>query len=358
MVMGKTAMTKKQQSIEIVSTSDLSLSSMGAASRGALLAMLSKHYARVQITLVHNLQDLEALADRSPDLVFLGMKYILVPVVAGMPLQRKIWLAQFLDEHSIAYTGSNQKAHNLELNKQLAKVRVSTAGVATAPFFVVPLGGTIPAHTIAYPLFVKPTNRGGGLGIDAQSLVHTHDELAVKVQSLAAKHQSDALVEEFLDGREFSVAILKHAYLPTYASMPLELIAPPVTPDGARFLSEQVKCADTETYAAVTNQALKEELCTFALRAFHALGACDYGRIDIRLNGDGELRFLEANLIPSVLEGYGNFPKACLINRGMKYELVMLRIVSLALVRSKNTARPAIDLGELNDPLVTALIPS
>ena len=71
-----------------------------------------------------------------------------------------------------------------------------------------------------------------------------------------------------------------------------------------------------------------------ALHVFHALGARDYGRIDIRLDGAGVPHFLEANLMPSILKDYGNFPKACMLNETIGYEESILRIVDLAFERS------------------------
>jgi D-alanine-D-alanine ligase len=121
--------------------------------------------------------------------------------------------------------------------------------------------------------------------------------------------------------------------------MPLELIAPPDT-SGARFLSGAIKKADTEHYLEVTDIPLGTTICTLALDAFHALGAQDYGRIDVRLDSAGKPHFLEANLLPSLLDGYGNFPKACLLNAGLSHKAIILRIVDLALLRHEQATRP------------------
>ena len=114
--------------------------------------------------------------------------------------------------------------------------------------------------------------------------------------------------------------------------MPLELIAP-TSARGDRILSSAVKEADTEQYAAVTNPVIREAVNTLALDVFHALGARDYGRIDIRLDANGVANFLEANLIPSLLDQYGNFPKACMLNLGIDYQQMILQITELGLAR-------------------------
>ena len=178
------------------------------------------------------------------------------------------------------------------------------------------------------------------MGVDSSSLAYNFLQLQAKVRSLAQKLQSDALIEEYLPGREFSVGILKNSRGDHYVAMPLELIAPP-NEAGARFLSSQIKQADAERHAPVTDHILKAAISALALQVFHELGARDYGRIDIRLDELGRPAFLEANLLPSLLKGYGNFPRACQLNMGLAHESMVLRILELATMRNELAAEPA-----------------
>src|SRR5258708_28963724 len=114
-------MTKINKHIEIVSSTDLELSSMSQKSREAIRIVLAKHYTDVRISIVNKLADLEALVSRQPDLVFLGMKFIPANPLLDFQGKERIWLSQYLDENNIAYTGSNQRAHQLDLNKPLSK---------------------------------------------------------------------------------------------------------------------------------------------------------------------------------------------------------------------------------------------
>ena len=311
---------------------------MSKKSRDAILAVLNKYYERVGITIVNNLSDLDKLVAKNPDLVFLGMKFIPSNPALGLNDPNKIWIADYLDQHRIAYTGSNQKAHELELNKPLAKQRALDFGLETSPFYVaiqnqLQIRDDMP---LIFPLFIKPTNRGGGLGVDSYSVASNFDQLESKVLSITASLQSDSLVEQFLPGREFSVAILWDRESSEFLLMPLELIAPP-DKKGVRILSERVKEADTERFVEVTDKSIKTQVTALAIRIFNALGARDYGRIDIRLDEFGTPQFLEANLIPSLLRGYGNFPKACKLNINLGYEPMVLNIAELGLTRHKNT---------------------
>ncbi len=364
-------MHKMDSRIEIVSSTIAGLSSMGELSRNGLLTMLSKHYKHVRVTILNSLADLDDLVARKPDLVFLGMKYLPLHADLGRHDPEKIWITTFLDVHSIAYTGSGQVAHMTELDKSLAKRSVLKAGLKTAPFFVIRYGQTLGSRTLHFPLFVKPTDRGGGDGIDSASTVYNEQQLRSKLNALAQNLQSDALVERFLQGREFSVALLKEAYSDTLVAMPLELIAP-IDEQGNRVLSAAVKSADTETFIPVTDPVIKEQISTLAIGAFKVIGGRDYGRIDIRMDDNNVPHFLEANLLPSLLEDYGNFPKACLLNCNLDYESAMLRIVQFgldrgAVVRVRRTVRiplvaPA-PIRTLNVPVpalapVLALVPT
>lgn len=314
-------MTKIKKHIEIVSSSKSSLSSMSKRSRDSVLAVLSKHYTDVEITLVDNLPDLNALVDRKPDLVFLGMKYIPLDPAKGFHDVNKIWISQYLDEHNIAYTGSTQKAHELETDKPTAKQYAIEAGLKTSPYYVAVQNQPLVESDIVltYPLFIKPTDRGGGTGIDSASIAYNFAQVVSKVSSITAKTHSDSLSEEYLPGREISVAILKNSKSTDYFVMPIERIVPP-NEDGVRLLSIEMKHADAGLSVTVDDMELRDSVSALALNVFHALGARDLGRIDTRLDSHGVPHFLEANLIPSLVDGYGNSPKSCKLNINLDHE--------------------------------------
>ena len=329
-------MTKINKRIEIVSSAHLDLSQMSQRSRQAIEVVLAKHYADVRICIVNSLADLEALVVRQPDLVFLGMECLPIDQDLGLMDPNKIWLAEYFDERGIIYTGSCRAAIEIGRDKSLAKQGIHEAGLNTAPFLVVRRNQLLKTEQLpsAFPLFVKPVSRGGGAGIDSDSIVYDLDQLKAKVLTIAIKHHSDSLVEEYLPGREFSVAILKCELSTGYSVMPIELIAP-LDRRGARLLSAEVKNADTERSIEVTDEATKLKVCKLAIDVFHALGARDYGRIDIRMDEFGTPHFLEANLIPSLKRSDGNyFPKACHLSLNLDYDSMILRIVRLALDRA------------------------
>lgn len=345
-------MMKSNKRIYIVRSSIVGLSSMGQTSSDAIFAVLSKHFADVRLKVVNNLDDLEELVASRPDLVFLGMEFITTGSTPGLNDPNKIWLSDFFDDHNIAYTGSSRAAYELQRNKHAAKQRVLNAGLKTPAFCVVrqkqPLDSLgIP---LTFPLFVKPTDRGGGQGINGASVVHNTEQLHEKLGSITTRLQSDALIEEYLPGREFSVAILKDDHSASFLAMPIELVAPP-NKNGDRLLSGYIKSSNTEQALRVTDEKIKRKVVALALNVFHALGARDYGRIDIRLDASDTPHFLEANLIPSLISGYGSFPKACVLNIGLAYEPMILKIAELGLGRSGGKASDT----PVNMPYVPAM---
>lgn len=294
-----------------------------------LMELLDNHFTDVRQTLVRTAQDLEGIIERKPDLVFLTVKR----VPEHEDSQEMVWITDVLDAHGIAYTGSSQAAHELELYKPLAKQRAIEHGLDTSPFCVVKKEYSFMPdnEVLEYPLFIKPSDRGGGQGVDQFSLVYNRLDAEKKLRDISQSLQADALVEEYLTGREFSVGILKHDFDDAYYVMPLELA---ISPDQeGSVMSAEVKAGDSEIVTAVPAGAMRDALCELALSIFHALGARDYGRIDMRMNAAGVPQFLEANLMPSVIENYGSLPKTALLNENMDYEALILNIVQLGLNR-------------------------
>lgn len=152
------SMVKQNMRIEIVSSSYNAYSSMGGNSRESIRSVLAKHYSDVRISIVNQASDLEAIAERNPDLVFLGMKFAPTDVALGLEDPEKVWVSDYLDQHGIAYTGSNQLAHELERDKAMAKKRVLDAGLLTSAFYVARKGDVFSAQDfpLDFPLLLSP----------------------------------------------------------------------------------------------------------------------------------------------------------------------------------------------------------
>lgn len=349
----KAAHSKKTNKyIEIVGSSNPRLNAMAHDSRLTIAATLRKHYTKVGITLVDNMDDLKALVAKKPDFVVLGMKLVLLDPAKSYDDSPKVWLSTYLEEYGIAYTGSDTAALALEFNKPEAKQKTIEADLRTSAFFISTIINPTFKHNLQFPLFVKPTNRGDSKGIDEQSVVYSDADLQAKILSIHNNCGSDALIEEYLPGREFSVAVIKQAYSDSLLAMPIE-ITTSADKRGHSFLSEAVKDADTEKVLEIYDYKLKNMLNTLATGVFKALGSRDYGRIDMRLDSQGQPNFIEANLMPG-LSDHGYLSRCFYLNQRTSYQDMILDIVALGLTR--NQALPQTTLAEGSDEiLATAL---
>lgn len=330
---------KIQKHIEIVRSDIPGFSQMGRKSSEMIRVLLLRHYQQVGISTLNSHYDLQNLVLARPDLVFLGMKQM---PMAATP-RRNIWLSEYLNTQGINYTGSGGRAMAAEFNKTIAKDVVKRAGLQTTRYFL-SLAGQFACQTelpLPFPLFVKPQSGGGGKGIDGYSVVRNFTEFTNKVKMIVTKFGAPALVEEYLPGREFSVAILGNPTSADLTAMPVELVTNPNS-RGDRILGQKVKADDNEHIIAVSDHHLRQELIDLAKKAFIAIGARDYGRIDIRLDAQGIPQFIEANLIPGVAchDFTSYFTSACWINQKKSYEAMILQIVELGLShRPKNASR-------------------
>ncbi|MEI8351832.1 MAG: D-alanine--D-alanine ligase, partial [bacterium] len=113
-----------------------------------------------------------------------------------------------LEAFDIPYTMSDPLVCAVTLDKSIAKRILQSEGLATPRFHVVRSLADIASVSLPYPLFAKPIAEGTGKGIDRTSCVKNSTELRTLCETLLGKYDQPVLVEEFLPGREFTVAIL------------------------------------------------------------------------------------------------------------------------------------------------------
>ena len=195
--------------IEIVVSSKSHLSAMSKKTRESVLESLRMSYKKVEISFVDSLQDLETLVAKNPDLVILGRRTIRLAPEEGETGSTRMWISDYLTANGINFTGSGTRSLRLQLDKSAAKQNVLDAGLLSSAYFISTMKEPTFKHALNFPLFVKPTDRGHSKGVDEQSVVHTHAELKAKILSIHDDCRSDALVEEYLSGKELSVAVIE-----------------------------------------------------------------------------------------------------------------------------------------------------
>ena len=214
---------------------------------------------------------------------------------------KKFFLPALLDEWDMPHLGSRAETVAIGLDKVKTKRLLTENQISTPPYFVVNKSDSEMkslAKKIGYPVFVKPVQEGGHIGIDANSIVYDDASLKHAVSRILEEHDQPALVEEYITGegmREFSVGIIDgetRLLTPVeidYASMNVE----------AEILSYEAAQKDLERIKLVQDQGVKKEIIDLAERTFTVVGARDYSRVDIRTNHTG-CYVLEINIMPGL----------------------------------------------------------
>ncbi len=234
------------------------------------------------------------------------------------------------------YTGCNPRGMMLSRDKVLTKRVLATHGVATPAFRLFPFGRRFRAPArLDFPLFVKSATEDASLGISQASLVEDVKGLRERVEFIHDEVQSDALVEEYVEGREIYVGVLGNSKLVTLPPWELDFGALPSAQ--ARIATRKVKWDrkyrakhGIETGKAQDlSAAQRERFGDLAKRTYRALYMSGFARMDFRLRGDGRIFLLEANPNPNLSKGedLADSAKAA----GMSYTTLVGRIVQLGL---------------------------
>lgn len=319
--------------IEIITTPNEALKESGFGilkSCESVFDAISYMGHNVVLNVCRTKENLQETVKRKPDLVILAVKYL------SFKNENDIWLSEYFKQAKINFTGSSREVLKFDSDKVLAKLHLKNKGVKTAKYFTAVPGeyrceDDLP---IGFPLFLKPIDAANGNGIDDQSFVKNFKEFESKVLSLHQTFNLPVLVEEYLDGREFTVAVIETKDKKLILS-PIEII-PMLSTKGLRILGHKAKTEDTEELKKVTDTDLKNRLIHLASDAFIGLGARDFGRIDIKTNRTGECFFMEANLVPGMTMGSSYFPKSCEIGNSLTYTETINLMLSEGLSRARS----------------------
>lgn len=198
-----------------------------------------------------------------------------------------------LDRLELPYTGSSARLY--DPSKELMKYVAHTRGVRY-PNFACEVEEAM--ERLAFPMFVKPAHAGDSLGIDADSLCRTPEELRAKAGAIQREYGA-AMIEEFIDGREFTVLVAENPenrFAPV-AYRPVEFLFP----EGERFKTYRLKVQShhPESNVPVEDARLAEQLREAARTIFVGFEGEGYARLDFRLDAGG-LAFLDINFACSV----------------------------------------------------------
>jgi D-alanine-D-alanine ligase len=220
---------------------------------------------------------------------------------------RESHVPAILEMLGIPYTGSKILSLALTLDKPMAKRILAFHGLPTPLFQVCndPREALDPG--LSYPLFVKPTGEGTGMGINGNSVVRNEGELRSQLRWLIDTYHQPALVEEFIEGREITVGVLGNER--PHVLPPLEVDLGRCPPEEGGIYTGRIKSElpDSPLYVcpAALTEAQEEELEGLAVAAFRTLDCLDVARVDFKLDANHAEKpyILEVNPLPGLSPG-------------------------------------------------------
>ena len=248
------------------------------------------------------------------------------------------YVVAYLEMIRQRYTGCNPRGLMLSRDKVLTKQLLAWHRIATPSFHLFPYGTRFKEPKkgkLEFPLFVKSATEDASLGISQASIVEDMTSLRERVEFIHDKVQSDALVEEYIDGRELYIGVIGNDRLTTFPVWEMHFGTLADAQAGIATRKVKLDRAYREKHGITTGPAEGlsktevEKLSRLAKRIYRALHLCGYARMDLRLRKDGKVFLLEANANPDLTHGEDLAESAELA--GIGYEKLIARIVNLGL---------------------------
>lgn len=278
-------------------------------------------------------QLVRGLTQPAPDLVFNLMETF------GKNQLGLVGVAGLLDLIGVPYVGCGPGEFYLQEDKGLSKKLLAFDGIRYPEFAVFGRDlEEVDAGGLRMPLIVKPLRMDASIGIDAKAIVTTVEEMRERVVMIHKKIRDAALVEEYIEGREFYVSILGNREPVAFPPIEIDFSglpegAPRILDHRAKWVRSSVEFKGTKAVVAQVPEELDARLRQSALAAYRALRVRDYGRIDMRLTNAGELYVIEVNA-SCYLQKSGEFAMAAAA-AGIDYTTLVNRIVEVAMERRR-----------------------
>ena len=255
----------------------------------------------------------------------------------GVAVNDQHWVSH-LELLGLPYTGCNPRGLLLARDKSIAKKLLAHESIPAPRFAVFRRGERGRIDSPRYPLIVKSLIFDGSVGISQASVVVSKEKLQERVRFVHEDIGTDAIAEEFIDGRELYVGILGNERLETLPVWELRFKKRP--PSTRLIATERVKWSDkyqkkvgVSSGRARLPKAKAREIQALARRIYRVLELSGYGRIDFRMTDDGMVYFLEANPNPQL--AYGEDFAESAEKGGVSYEDLISRILKLAFSRPR-----------------------
>jgi len=282
--------------------------------------------------------------DRDLDIVFNDAEGVTVGRKIMRGESRESHIPAMLEFLGIPYVGSGPLTLALCLDKAKTKEVLGYHGIPTPRFQVFRRMETRLRPDLRFPLIVKLLNQGSQIGLSYDNVVTTRTKLWERVEYLLRTYNQPVLIEEFLDGREFTVPILGNVN--PLALPVIEINFHPEAPAKIQIYDHEpmvVKAFQTrktrldEPFWAPRDcparipARLERQIKETAIRAYQALECRDWCRVDLRMDRDGVVHVIELNPIAGIEPGY-HLPTSAEA-AGISYNELINRILNYALER-------------------------
>lgn len=268
---------------------------------------------------------------------------------------REAHVPALLEMLRIPYTGSQVLALALALDKPMTKRVLTYHGLPTPPFQVFERLTEPLDPQLQFPLFVKPSREGTGMGVSAESIARDEVQLRTQLRRSFERYDQPALVERYIEGREVTVGTVGNLRSPVawrlpddeeaprilkglhfFPALEVDMTAYPVEEAGVYTSRIKVEMAHEFHYlcpAPLTDDQV-DELTWLAAAVFRVTGCLDVARVDFRLDAnDGDRPYiLEVNPLPGLNPGYSDLCIEAAAD-GWSYDDLINEILNLAAER-------------------------
>jgi D-alanine-D-alanine ligase len=268
---------------------------------------------------------------------------------------REAQVPAILEMMRIPYTGSQVLTLALALDKPMTKRVLTYHGLPTPPFQVFERVDEPLDPELQFPLFVKPSREGTGMGVSAESIVRDEGQLRAQLGRLFARYDQPALAERFIEGREVTVGLVGNLPSPVAWRIPQDEEAPrilrglhffpPLEVDMSAYPVEEAGIYTSRIKTEMAHDFhwlcpaplpadLVEELQWLAAATFRVTGSLDVARVDFRLDAhDGDKPYiLEVNPLPGLNPDYSDLCVEAAAD-GWTYEELVNEILNAAAER-------------------------
>jgi len=244
---------------------------------------------------------------------------------------RESQVPMLLEMAGIPFVGADALTLALTLDKVMAKKVFIADKIPTPKFFEIKNTESLDSDHLKFPLIVKPRFEGSSKGLSENSRVEDMEGLKAQADYIINTYKQPALVEEFISGQEFTVAVVGND--PAEALPPVQIKIDGKFKLNDKFYTFSRITSDRLEYIcpAHISVELKNKICQYALRTYNAVECRDFGRIDFRVDNEGNIYVLEINPLPS-LSTEDVFPLVAK-EIGLSYNQIMGKILKVAFER-------------------------